>query len=84
MHPELVHKNPDAGGECLMLCPSCYKNFVEKGKVDPNSIAAGIDHGNTDRIGLVCPNVLERMLISRVRVYHSIVKIRDLYERPTG
>ena len=66
VHPELVHENPDLG-ECLMLCNVCYKSFVEENKIHPYSIAAGIDHGNTDRIGLVRPNVLERMSSSMRR-----------------
>lgn len=82
VHPELVHTN-SSNAECLMLCHSCYEHFFNKGIPSPNSIANGIDHGDTDRIGLSKPNVLERMLISRVRVYHALVKIKKILNPKT-
>ena len=75
IHPELVHIHPEIG-ESFMMCPECYNNFVKKEVVSPNSIAAGIDLGDTDRLELVPLNILEKMLISRLRVYHAIVRIK--------
>ena len=75
LHPELVHIHPE-NGESTMMCKPCYESFVKKKIIPKNSIAGGIDHGDTDRIGLTDLNVIERMLIAQVRVYQSIIKIR--------
>ena len=47
LHPEFVFENAD-GQECTVLCPDCQKHFIDKGTVNPLSLAAGIDHGDTD------------------------------------
>ena len=75
LHPELVFVD-DTERECTFLCPDCYKHFVEKGIVNPLSLAAGIDHGDADCIGLKKLNIFERMLVAKFWLYHSVVKIQ--------
>ena len=75
LHPELVHIHPE-NGESFMMCPECYDSFVGNNQAHSNSIACGIDHGDTDRIGLQSLNLLEKILISRLRVYHTILTIK--------
>ena len=73
LHPELpVHPKNEEG---TMTCDCCYKK-ISKGEIPKLSIANGVDFGNPDRLGLVNLSVVERMMVARVRVYHSIVNIR--------
>ena len=79
LHPEFVFHNSE-GSESTFLCDGCYKHFVEKQIVAPLSLASGIDYGNPYRIGLQPLNLFERKLIAKMRLYHSVVKIKQKFQ----
>jgi hypothetical protein len=48
---------------------------MAKGTIPNLSIAAGIDFGYFQRLGLTYPNLHEQLILSRTRLYFSIVKV---------
>jgi hypothetical protein len=80
MHPEsLVVKN---GLECTVLCPTCnewYKATTKSSRCNPpkNAVACGLDFGNAMRLGLDTPTVMENTVLSRYRIYHSVLRIHN-------
>ena len=79
VHPEFVFSN-DHNQDSTFLCQPCHKYFIEKKQVHPLSIAAGIDLGDPNRIGLQKMNIFERMLVAKMRLYHPIVKIQPKFQ----
>jgi len=80
LHPELVVEEltgENQKEEFTFLCPDCSKCKRKGSKAPPNSIAAGLDMGDFERIGLVEPSVSELCLIARVRNYLNCVKVSD-------
>ena len=80
MHPEMVvnkHKEQLDAKEFTFLCQDCLKCKTQGSKPPPNSIAAGVDFGDYERIGLVEPSLSELCLIARVRNYLNCVKVSD-------
>ena len=78
LHPELVDEStPDEAK--VFLCGSCLdKAKVETNESDPpnRSLADGVDYGWLARVpGLEPLSDLEAMLISDVRLYHTVVKV---------
>jgi hypothetical protein len=70
LHREFV-KNGTAA-----ICSKCHSNImVGKPSIPKLAIAAGIDFGNYDRIGLEPLTIVEELLISKSRLYVSIVKL---------
>ena len=51
---------------------------MEKGDVNPLSIAGGLDYGVLSRCGIPQPNFLEAMVESIVRVYIKVLNISSL------
>lgn len=74
LHPELVSKD-DQGKYYTKLCNSCYQ-ATTAGVRPTFSIASGVDFGDYRRIGLTVPNLMERHVLARVRLYSRIVKIQ--------
>jgi len=74
LHRELVEEGA-SGVEIVQLCASCVKD-IDAGKQPDQSIAAGVDFGVARRLGLPALSAVEKMLISRVRLYSLVVKLR--------
>ena len=75
LHPEFVNINND-GVEETTLCNPCFKNINKKG-IPPLSIANGVAFGSYNRINLTKPNVFEKTILSKVRLYYKIIKIQS-------
>lgn len=58
-----------------MICPSCSQYLRQRSRRPPLSIAAGIDFGNFTRIGLTEPTFMEQMIIARLRLFWTAIKI---------
>ena len=70
LHPELLENN------MATLCETCYYQIRRSTPEIPKfSIAAGIDFGNPERLGLTSLTVVEELLIAQSRLYVSIVKL---------
>jgi hypothetical protein len=63
------------GSHSAALCPSCHDSIVVLGKIPKLSIAAGVDFGHFNRLGLTHPNLHEQLVLSRTRLYFSMFKI---------
>jgi len=74
LHPELVHTLPD-GDFSVALCPLCHDSMILNRKLPKLSIASGVDFGYFCRLGLTYPNLHEQLILSRTRLYFSIVKV---------
>ena len=58
------------------MCDTCHKKTQrEVPKIPKLSIAAGIDFGHPDRLGLPQLTLVEELIISRSRLYVSILKL---------
>jgi hypothetical protein len=79
LHPELVDTvvNNDEEQEhyYTLLCHECLSDLNAK-KIPENSIAAGIDFGNPDRLNLPALTLVELYLISPIRIYGSVIKLK--------
>ena len=73
LHPELIQREDD-GRLFTRLCPCCWSN-VEAGKIPPNSIASGVDFGDSRRLGMEPLWLHEQLILSRVRLYMANVKL---------
>ena len=70
LHPEFV-KN-----EVVKVCQSCRDCFVlPEPKIPKLSLAAGIDFGLIERLGLPSPTLVEELLLSRTRLFVNMVKL---------
>jgi len=82
LHPELVytsekwwqtydnaHHTP-----IVIICDDCCKT-IQENKIPNKSIAAGVDFGSHDRVGLVSISLQEIHIISFVRHYYNIIKL---------
>ena len=85
LHPEFVHVHVDSetdkDEEMTVLCHNCSKwlnkrNGDRATEAPPNSIAAGIDFGNSKRVGLADPTMTEMMVIARIRHFHNVIKVQ--------
>ena len=74
LHPEFVKPNKQHGFKAR-ICSEC-KSYIEKGEVPEMSIANGVDFGASRRIHLISPNVTERAILARVRLYLTFVKLK--------
>jgi hypothetical protein len=74
LHPELVGSMPD-GTHCATLCPICHESVMRNKTIPRLSIAAGVDFGYFQRLGLVYPNLHEQLILSRTRLYFSVIKV---------
>ncbi len=70
LHPELV----ESDGK-VFLCQDCTKT-IKNQKIPPLSIAGNVDFCSFQRIGLTMPNLMEQMIIARVRLYRKVVKLQ--------
>ena len=61
--------------EETILCDVCYEGVVQRKKLPTHSLAAGMDFGNTDRIGLPPLTIPEEYVISQSRLLVSIIKL---------
>ena len=75
LHPGFVDINND-GDEETTLCNPCFNN-IEKKLIPSLSIANGVDFGNYNIINLTKPNVFEKTILSKVRLYYKIIKIQS-------
>ena len=62
---------------CAWLCPSCHKDLKKKENIPSMSIKAGVDYGSYHRVGLEPLTLIERHIISRVRLYSQVLKIES-------
>ena len=74
LHPELVEIDEDSN-ESTLLCPICWK-AIEKEEIPELSIAAGIDFGYYQCLGLEAPNLDEQMILSRCRLILATLKLK--------
>lgn len=80
LHPEMIVQNCSKVGvlkEFTSVCPECAKCKSKGSRRPLNSIAAGLDLGDFERLGLVSPTMSELCLIARVRNYFNCVKVMD-------
>jgi len=82
IHPELVvtecvDNDISESREFTFLCTNCVKSKGKPSIKPVNSISAGLDLGDYERIGLVHPTVSELCLIARVRNYLNCIKVSD-------
>lgn len=80
LHPEFVDEKIVSGEPkkryTTTLCSECKKN-IDAGEIPRRSIAAGVDFGDANRIGLEPLTDRERQIISKVRHYLLIIKIES-------
>jgi len=79
LHPEFVDEeiNKDSKKSyTFTICLECKKS-IDAGEVPRNSLAAGIDFGDANRIGLEPLTDRERQIISKVRHYLLVIKIES-------
>lgn len=69
LHPEFV----DCQGS-VRVCQTCRKHLLRK-KIPKLSLAAGIDFGVLDRLGWPPLTLVEELLLSRSRLFVSLVKL---------
>jgi hypothetical protein len=74
LHPEMIDTHKD-GSHSAALCPSCHDSIVVLGKIPKLSMAAGVDFGHFDRLGLTHPNLHEQLVLSRTRLHFPMFKI---------
>ncbi|CAB9516444.1 helicase PIF1 [Seminavis robusta] len=93
LHPEFVtfQTRPSKDGdkteqhETVIFCSSCtawLNDHRTRCAATPSlppvhSIAAGVDFGDINRIGLAKPDLLESLVIARMRHFHNVVKVQD-------
>ncbi len=79
LHPEFVSCTMDSEEklvEYATICNSCGKSLLPAKKSVPSlSIAAGVDYGVPSRANLPPLTLIEQYVISRTRLYASIVKL---------
>ena len=80
--PDLVHQidKVDGGQEpATYLCHDCHKDLVKPKKqediVIPDFCVKNVSFGSWRRVGLQEPNLMERLMIAKVRHHFRIVKI---------
>lgn len=81
IHPELVKNNN------IKVCSQCKYYFTEcQPTIPPFSIAAGVDFGILDRLNIPRLTLVEELLISRSRLFVSLVKLtgHTLAQRQTA
>jgi hypothetical protein len=81
LHPELVDID-DSGVESVLLCLYCSDSVKNVGadplkRVPKFSIAAGIDFGYYERVGLTEPNLHEEVILGRVRAVIASYKVKS-------
>ena len=77
IHPELVQTckdGPQKGRRFVRVCPRCM-GHIENKKVPLYSIAAGVDFGNAQRLGLEPLSLHEQLIVSRCRIYMATIKL---------
>jgi len=78
LHPELVEEYLDDSRSAAwrtVVCTTC-STALASGSLPELSIAAGVDYGWALRLGLPKLNLIEKYLISRVRLYVHTVKLK--------
>ena len=75
LHPELVETPHDGSGECVRLCRPRCAGALRKDAPPKFSLAAGVDFGRLDVLGLPEPSEIERLILSNVRTYAQVVKV---------
>jgi len=78
LHPEFVQHSEDKSEHHTLVCGTCMR-AISAGRVPTNSIAAGVDYGDFNRIGLQPLTPMERLLIARARLYNRILKVTRSY-----
>ena len=76
LHREFVEDHGDSYRTCV--CAECDKH-LSKGKIPPLSLACGVDFGSINRLTsgtMTMPNIMERAILSRIRLYQAVVKMR--------
>lgn len=68
LHPEFVKD------EAVKICQTCRKSLTKE-KLPKFSLAAGVDFGLIGRLSLPPPTLVEELLISRSRIFVSLVKL---------
>ena len=77
LHPELVDYDSKHGKYYTYFCKTCGNTWEDHQTFNDLSIAAGIDFGDYQRLGLTKPNAFERAIISKIRHYYHIIKIQS-------
>lgn len=84
LHPEFVDEIIEDNKKryTTMICLECKKS-IDDNEIPRRSIAAGVDFGDVNRIGLEPLTDRERQIISKVRHYLLVIKIESNidYER---
>ena len=77
LHPDLVHTGSVAGEPRVWLCNcQCAKVAAAGGECAPSrSLAAGVDFGRLDVLGLPEPSAIEQLILSDVRLYALVQKV---------
>ena len=85
LHREFVEKD-NKGRAQVQICHDCYYSLfphetTQTSNNDPQipemSIAAGVDFGDLNRIRLTEPNTFERIILSQVRNFITVLKLAD-------
>ena len=85
MHREFVTLDNDGVPE-VTLCLDCHcsifpektsKTSKNKAKKPKLSLAAGYDFGDYNRLGLTAPNKFEVCILSKVRHFITVIKVKD-------
>ena len=74
--PDLVQANMQTYLHEIQLCHSCEYYIIKKKRAPRFSVATGFDFGCTWRSHLRELSIVEKCLISKVRVYSNIIKLR--------
>ena len=79
LHPEFVQEKTfgtPSDGYTATICSLCEKSINEE-EIPRQSIAAGVDFGDANRIGLGHLTERERQIISKIRHYLLVIKIES-------
>lgn len=74
LHPEFVSRK--INDEFVKICNPCRKKLFRSTPAIPKlSLAAGVDFGLVNRLELPPPTLVEELLLSRSRIFVSLVKL---------
>jgi hypothetical protein len=79
LHPDLVHQHVSSTGEtndATFVCHSCHSDLFKKYQVPKYSVK-NVHLGSWQRLGLEEPNLMERLVLPKVRHHYCVVKVES-------
>lgn len=75
-------KDGDLKATCCKatICKNC-RAYIRKENMPPYSLTKGVDHGNAHRIGVLPISIVKLHILSLVRTYVQVIKIKGNLNR---